>query len=169
MNGPRHVVLTPVVSVFAHFFLTLFTILWRLFLPSFILFLFPLVRSILLVLLLLVLVVALFLSFICNGAELGVQLQLALERIEGSGHCHNHFVVSGFCSPESLDFEPIKLVLCRGHEGLVGDGGKFTIKVILVLMPNVHLEVMAEDHKHKVSLKNDADGVVNSWAPGNQL
>ncbi len=68
VDRPRHVVLTLVVSVFAHFFLALFTFLWWLFLPGFIILLFPLVVSIFLVFLLLVLVVALFLSFICNGA-----------------------------------------------------------------------------------------------------
>jgi hypothetical protein len=47
---PRHVVLTSVVSVFAHFFLALLIILWRLSLPGFILLLFPLVVCILLVL-----------------------------------------------------------------------------------------------------------------------
>ncbi len=49
MHHPHHVKFTPVVSVFAHFFLTLFLILWWLFLPGFILLLFPLVVSILLV------------------------------------------------------------------------------------------------------------------------
>jgi hypothetical protein len=79
MHGPRHVVFTPVVSVLAHFFHALLTVLWQLFLPGFILLLFPLVASVLLVLLL-VLLVALFLSFICNSAEFGVQLELAFER-----------------------------------------------------------------------------------------
>jgi hypothetical protein len=71
VHGPRHVVFAPVVSVLAHFFLVLFIILWWLFLPGFILLLFPSVVRILLVLLLIPLV-ALFLSFICNSAELGV-------------------------------------------------------------------------------------------------
>jgi hypothetical protein len=71
VHGPHHVVFTPVVSVLAHLFLTLFTILCWLFLLGFILLLFPLVVSIFLVLLLVPLV-AFFLSFICNSAELGV-------------------------------------------------------------------------------------------------
>ncbi len=101
---PRHVVLTPVVNVFAHFFLALLTVLWRLFLPGFILLLFSLVVCILLVLLLVPLV-ALFLSFICNSAEFGVQLDLAFECIKGGGHCNNFLVVWGFCPPESLGFQ----------------------------------------------------------------
>jgi hypothetical protein len=98
---PRHVVFAKVVSVLAHFFLALFTVLWWLFLPGFILLLFPLVVSILLVLLLVPLV-ALFLSFICNSIEFGVQLELAFERIKGGGHCNNLLVVWGFGSPESF-------------------------------------------------------------------
>jgi hypothetical protein len=86
-----------------------------------------LVRCIFLVLLLVVLVVPFLLSFICNGAELGVQLELTLKRAEGGGHCHNLFVIWGFCSPESLCFKPVKLALCRGREGLMGDGGMFKV------------------------------------------
>jgi hypothetical protein len=167
VNHPHHVLITPIVSVFAYLFLTFFTVLWQLFLPSLILFLFPLVRSVLLVLLVLVLVVALFLSFIYNGAELGVQLELTIERVEGGGHRHNLFVVWGFHPPESLGFKPVKLVLCRGHEGLVGDGGMFAIEVTFVLMAKVCLEVVAGDHK--VNLKQNSNGVINSHAPGNQL
>ncbi len=101
MHGPRHVMLTPVVRVFAHFFLMLLTVLWWLFLSSFILLLFPLVVSILLVLLL-VLLVALFLYFIRNSAEFGVQLELAFEHVKGGGHHNNLLVVWGFGSPESF-------------------------------------------------------------------
>ncbi len=137
VNGLCHVVLTPVVSVFANLLLTFLTVLWRLFLPSLILLLLTLVERGLLVLLLLVLVVALLLSFICNGAKLGVQLEMALERVGGGCHHHNRFVVLGFGSPESLCFKQVKLALCRGHEGLVGDGGEVAIKVIIVLTANV--------------------------------
>ncbi len=70
---PCHVVFTPVVSILADFFLVLLTVLWWLFLPGFILLLFPSVVRVLLVLFL-VLLVALFLSFICNSTEFGVQL-----------------------------------------------------------------------------------------------
>jgi hypothetical protein len=101
VHGPRHVVFTLVVRVFAHFLLALLTILWRLFLPGFIPHLFPLVVSILLVLLL-VLLVAFFLSFICNSAEFGVQLELAFECIKGGGHPNNLLAVWGFGSPESF-------------------------------------------------------------------
>ncbi len=136
VHSPCHVMFTPVVSVFAHFFLALLTILWRLFLPGIILLLFPSVVSILL-LLLLVLLVALFLSFICNCAEFGVQVELAFEHIKGGGHRNNLLVIWGFGSPESFGLQPVGLALCWGHGGLVSDGGKFTVKVIFVLLADV--------------------------------
>jgi hypothetical protein len=101
VHGPRHVVLTPVVCVFDHFFLALLTNLLWLFLPGFILLLFPSVVNVLLVLLL-VLLDALFLSFICNSAEFGVQLELDLERVKGGSHCNNLLVIWRFGSPESF-------------------------------------------------------------------
>ncbi len=110
--------LAPVVSVLVHFFLVLHTILLWLFLPGFILLLFPTVVSILLVLLLLVLVVPLFLLFICNGTEIVVQLELVFERIEGGGHGNNLLIVWGFGSPESFGLQPVKLALRQCHEGL---------------------------------------------------
>jgi hypothetical protein len=139
--------LTPMVSILADLFLMFFTILWRLFLPSLILFLLSPVERILLVLLLLALVVALLFSFVCNGAEFGVQLELALELIKGGGHCYNLFVVWGFGSPESFCLEPVKLALGRGHADLVGDGSEFAIKVILLLMGDGCFKVVAGDHK----------------------
>ncbi len=69
------------------------------------------VGCVLLVLLLLGLVVTLLVSFVCNGAELGVQLELALECAEGGGHHHNLLVVRGFGSSDSLCPEPFKLAL----------------------------------------------------------
>jgi hypothetical protein len=126
----------------------------------------PVVR-VLLVLLPLGLVVALLVSFICNGAELGVQLELALKHIDGGGHCHNLLIVLGFGSPDSLCLEQVKLVLGGCHKGLVGDGRELAIKVVLLLLIDVGPEVVAGDHK--VSPKEDANGVVNSCAPGNQL
>ncbi len=159
MDSPRHVVFTPMVRILANLFVMFFTVLWWLFLPSLILFLLVTVERILLVLLLLAFVVALLVSFICNGAELRVQLELALKSIEGSSHCHNLFFVWGFGSPESLCIEPVILAFGGGHEGLVGDGSEFAIKVVLVLMAYVCLEVVAGEHK--VSLKKDANGVVS--------
>jgi hypothetical protein len=60
------------VSILANLFVMFFTILWRLFLPCLILFLLMLIGLKLLVRLLLTLVVAILVSFVHNGAELGV-------------------------------------------------------------------------------------------------
>jgi hypothetical protein len=143
---PLPLLLPLVLRVFAHFFLKLLTVLWRLFLPGFILLLFPLVVSILLVPFP-ILLIALFLSFIHNSAEFGVRLELAFERVKGGGQLNNLLIVWGLGSPESFGLKPIKLVLCGHHEGLVSDDGEFTIKVILMLLSNVQLEVVAWNHK----------------------
>jgi hypothetical protein len=50
---------------------------------------------------------------------------------------------------------------------VMGDGGKFSIKVILMLTVDVCLEVVAGNRKE--SLEKNADGVVNGCTPGNQL
>ncbi len=49
----------------------------------------------------------------------------------------------------------------------MGDGKKFAIEANLVLRADVHIEVVAGNHK--VSFKKDADGVINGRAPGNKL
>jgi hypothetical protein len=66
---------------------------------------------VLFVFLLLALVVALLVPIVCNGAKLGIQLKLALESIEGGGHCHNFVVVGRFGSPNCIGFESVKLAL----------------------------------------------------------
>ncbi len=58
-------------------------------------------------------------------------------------------------------------VFWAGPLSLVGNGGEFAIKVIIVLTADVCLEVVAGDHK--VNLEKDADGVINSCVPGDQL
>ncbi len=118
VESPHHVVLTPMVCILANLFLMFFTILWRLFLPSLVLFLLTPDEHIVLVLLLLALVVSLPVSFVHNGAELGVQLELAFKRVKGGCHHHNLLVVWGLGSQESLCLEPVVLVLGGGHEGV---------------------------------------------------
>ncbi len=98
---------------------------------------------------------------------LGVQLDLAFNCVKGSGHCHNLLIIWGRGSPEFLCLEPVVLALGGGHESLVGDGCELAIEVILVLMVDLSLEVVAEDLM--VSLKKDANGVINGCAPGNQI
>jgi hypothetical protein len=123
VDSPCHVVLTQMVNILlANLFFMFFTVLWWLILPSFILFLLTSVERILLVLLLLALVGVLLIIFIHNGAQLGVQLELAFNCIKGSSHCQNLLAVWELGSPESLCLEPVILALGGGHEGLVGDG-----------------------------------------------
>ncbi len=47
------------------------------------------------------------------------------------------------------------------------DGCELAIKVVLMLPMDVGLEVVAGDQK--VGLEENANGVVNGFAPGNQL
>ena len=111
VDSPPHVVFTPMVSILTNLLLLIFTVLWWLFLPCLILLLFTLVGSVLLILLLLAFVVALLIPFVCNGAELGFQLKLALERIEGGNHHQNFLIVWGSGYPHSLCLEPVELAL----------------------------------------------------------
>jgi hypothetical protein len=69
------------------------------------------IECVLLVFLLPALVVALLVSIVYNGAELGIQLDLAIESIESSGHCHSFLIVRRFGSPRSFGLEPVKLAL----------------------------------------------------------
>ncbi len=73
---------------------------------------------------------------------------------------------AGLGYPESLCLEPVVLALGKDHEGLVSDGCKFAIKLVLVLMADVRLDVAGDN---KVSLKKYANGVVNSCTPDSQL
>ncbi len=67
----------------------------------------------------------------------------------------------------SFGLQPIELAFCGCHEGLVSDGGEFTVEVILMLSVDVQLEVVAWNHE--VSIKQNANAVVNGCTPSNQL
>jgi hypothetical protein len=106
VHGPRHVVFAPVVSILAHFFLALFTILLWLFLPGFTLLLFPLVVSILLVLSLLL--PFYFPSFII-ALSLGSNLSWPLSTLRAAVIA-TIFSLSGDLAPQSpLVFSQSKL------------------------------------------------------------
>jgi hypothetical protein len=126
VGSPHHVVLTPVVSVLPNLFLLLFIVCWWLFHPRLILLLFTLIECVLLVFLLPALVAALFVSIVCNGAEHGIQLKLALESVESSGHCQNFLVVRRFGSQ-------IPLVLSQSNLHLAE-----VIKASWVLLLSLH-------------------------------
>ncbi len=146
MHTPRHVVHTPMVSVFAHFLALLFTILGWYLLPLLILFLLGLVPVLLLVL---CLGVALFLalaSLFQGIPKLLVGLEMALESLDFSSHCRDLLVVEGFGAPNSLHLKPVVLMHGRGHQGLVSEASKSSIKVVFILATNVLLEVGAGDN-----------------------
>ena len=96
---PCHVMFTLVVSVFAHFLLTLLTVLWWLFLPGFILLLLPLVASNLLVLLL-VPFVALFSPSFAIALSLGSNLSWPLSALRVAVIATN-ILLSGDLAPQS--------------------------------------------------------------------
>ncbi len=89
VDGPSHVVFAPVKGEFTLFLLLgVATFGWDL-LPGLILLLLLLVRCVLLVSCLTALLVIAF----CNLSQLGIELELALERLDLSGHSHDLFVV----------------------------------------------------------------------------
>jgi hypothetical protein len=133
------------VSVFAHFPALPFTILGWYLLPLLILLLLGLVPVLLLVLLL---GVALFLalaSLFQGIPKLLVGLEMALESLDFSGHCHDLLVVKGFGTPNSLHLKPVVLTRGRGHQALVSEASKSSVKVVFILATNVLLEVGAGD------------------------
>ncbi len=162
MGCPCHVVLAPLEGKSVHLLFLGVTVLgWHL-LPFLVLLLVPLVGSIFHALLFLVFLVltlvVLFLVDFCNGADLGVKLQLALEGINLSHHRHNLFVVGGFGSPLARGFEVIEVRLGKGHEGFVSNGER-PIKKVVVLLLHVGFEVVAGHNK--VGIEQDVEGIVN--------
>ncbi len=100
MHGPRHVVLAPMVGTFIMLLFVLFPILWRNFLPGFVFLLLDSIAFILFVLVFLTLL--LFVSFVCLGGQLGRQLELSFELVDGGCHGHDFIVVDGLGSPGTL-------------------------------------------------------------------
>jgi hypothetical protein len=103
VDGPCHVVLTPIEGIFpdclAHLALPR---LGRFLLPHLIFLLLPFIRCVLLVLLLQGLVVIALVSLASDGAELGIKFELTLQGIDIGAHCHDLLVVGGFGTPFPL-------------------------------------------------------------------
>ncbi len=106
---------------------------------------------------LVVALVILFLVVFCNGTELGVELELALEGIDLAHHRRNLFVVERFGSPLARSLEVIKVQLGKGHEGFVGNGER-PIEKVVVLLLHVGFEVVAG--LDKVGVEQDVEGIV---------
>jgi hypothetical protein len=151
VDGPSHMGLAPIEGIFSNLFAHLaLPHLGQFLLPCLIFLLFLLVLLVLLVLLLQGFAVIL-LSLASNGAELGIQLELALQGVDFGGHRHNLLVVGGFSTP-------LPLCLGHGHHGFVSEAGEVSVKILIVLGAHVIREVVAWDQE--VSFEEDADGVV---------
>ncbi len=146
VGHPCHVMLAPLEGKSAHLVCLWVTVFgWHL-LPFLVFLLESLVGSILLVLrfliFLVITLVVLFLVVLCNGTELGVELELALEGVDLGHHGHNLFVIGRFGSPLASSLEVIQVRLGRGHKGFVGNG-KRPIEKVVVLLLHVGFEVVA--------------------------
>jgi hypothetical protein len=139
VDGPRHVVHTPMVSVLSDFLGVFLSILGRHLLPCFVLFLTNLVRCVLLVLLLLS---SLFL-LVNELAELIIKLEVAFESADDGRHGHDLLVVGQLGASLAFHFQVVVLAHGASHEVLVSDQGEFAVKVVLVLALDVLLEVVA--------------------------
>ena len=166
MDSPCHVVLAPIEGILSNL-LACFALprFGRFLLPCFIFLLFPLVRRVLLVLVLLRAIVLLSLS--SNGAELGIKLELALQRVDFSSHCHDFLVVGRLGTPLPLRLEEVELALSHGHHGLVSKTGKVTVEVLIVLGTDVLGEVVARHQE--VGVEEDADRIVEGGPSREQL
>ncbi len=154
VNGPCHMVLK-----FSNFlaFLALPRLGWFL-LPRLIFLLFPFVGHVLLVPFCRALLVVALVSLASDGAELGIKLELTLQRLDLCGHCHNFLVVGRFVTPFPFCLEEVELAFCHGHHGLVSETRDIPVKVLVLLGANVLGEVVARDQE--VGFEEDADGVV---------
>jgi hypothetical protein len=108
-------------------------------------YLLSLIQSVLLVLCFLIATLSLSLAIalaLDNVLKLLVELKVPLESIEHGQYGHNFVIVGGFGSPRPLYLEPIVLAHGRGHEGLVGDSGESSVKVVFVLAANILPKVL---------------------------
>ncbi len=111
VDCPCHLVFAPMVGKIPLFLLLgIATFRWDLF-PGLVLLLLSLVRSVLFVSLLTALLVLIFLF--CDLSQLGVEFELALQRLDFSGHGHNFVVIRGLGPPLLRTHKPI--VLGFGH------------------------------------------------------
>ena len=166
VDSPCHVVLAPIEGILSNL-LACFALprFGRFLLPCFIFLLFPLVRRVLLVLVLLRAIVLLSLS--SNGAELGIKLELALQRVDFCGHRHDFLVIGRLGTPLPLRLEEVELALGHGHHGFVSKTGEITVEVLIVLGTDVLGKVVARHQE--VGVEEDADGIVEGGPSREQL
>ena len=100
-------VFAPVVSTFVVLLLMLFLNFRRKFLPGFVLVLFDTIALVFLVLVFLTLL--LLVTFSRQGTELGRQLELPLEFVDGGCQSHDLVIFKGFGSPSTLVLQVVEL------------------------------------------------------------
>jgi len=159
MHAPRHLMFTPVERVLAHLLGLLVTVLGRDLLPFLILLLPGLVTPVLFVPHLLIIVEGIF--------EMLVGLKIPFEGVDLSGLGNNLLVVRRFGAPLPLLPEPIILAQSRGHEGFVSEIDEFAVKVVVVVAPDVRLEVVAGDGV--IVFEKEPDRVIGAGTAGKQL
>ena len=150
---------TPVERVLAHLHGLLVTVLGRDLLPCLVLLLPGLVTPVLFVPRLIIIVEAAF--------EILVGLRMPYEGIDLSGHGNNLLLVRRFGTPLPLLPELIILAQSRGHEGFVSEIDELAIKVVVVVAPDVHLEVVAGDDV--IGFEKEPDRVIDAGTAGKQL
>ncbi len=95
-----------------------------------------------------------------------VHLEMPFESIELGGHGNNLLVVWGFGTPLSLLPEPIILVHGGGHQ-LMSEIDELAIKVVIVVAPDAHLEVVSGDNM--IGIKEEPNRIVDIGTRGKQL
>jgi hypothetical protein len=96
--------------------------------------------------------------------EILVGLEITFESIDLGGHGNNLLVVRRFGAPLPLLPEPIILAHGGGHEGLVSEIDELAVKVVVVVAPDVRLEVVAGDNM--IGFKDKPDRVVDAGTAG---
>jgi hypothetical protein len=147
------------VHVLAHLLGLLVTVLWGDLLSHLVLLLPVLIALVLLVPGLLVIVEGIF--------EMLVHLEMPFESIELGGHGNNLLVVWGFGTPLPLLPEPVILAHGGGHQGLMSEIDELAIKVVIVVVPDVHLEVVAGDDL--IGIEEEPNRIVDIGTMGEQL
>ncbi len=168
VHGPGHVVHAPVIGAFVMHLLLLLAVLGRELLPGLVLLLLHTVRGVLLVPCFLTLLgLAITILLATSSGKLGGKLELPLQAIDGGGHGNDLVIIRRCGSPSAFRTEVIELGLHHSHEGLVGQGCEFPVKVVLVHPVDVTLEMVAWDNL--IGREEDPNWVVNGCTTSNNL
>jgi hypothetical protein len=169
VHGPGHVVHAPVIGTFVMHHLLLLAVLGRDLLPGLVLLLLHTVRHVLSVpclLTLLTLAITVILS--TSSSEPRRKLELPLQAIDGGGHCNDFVIIRRSGSQSAFRMKVIELGLGHSHKGLVGQGRKIPVKVLVLVHPvDVALEVVAWDNL--IGQEEDPKWFVDGCTASNNL